>query len=64
MLLPLFCNACNALRVLNKHAPVTEKYSVINQSAFIAKEIKKAIVTRLKLLSKFLVEVTKENKDA
>ena len=52
------------LGVLNNHAPVKEKHIRCNQSAFITKEIRKAIMNRSKLLNKFRKDKTKENKDA
>ena len=50
--------------ILEKHAPIKKKHLRNNHSDFITKDIRKAIMTRTRLLNKFRKEKTKENKDA
>ena len=50
--------------ILDRHAPIKEKHIRSNHSDFVTKDIRKAIMTRTRLLNKFRREKTKENKDA
>ena len=52
------------LRVLNKHAPMKTKYVRHNQAAFMNKELRKAIMTRTKLLNKFHKDKSDLNRKA
>ena len=45
-----------ALNITNKEAPVKKKHNWNNQSAFIKKEIRKAIMIRSRSLNKFFGE--------
>ena len=40
-------------KVLNIHAPIKEKHVRCNQSPFMSKQLKKAIITRFRLLNKY-----------
>ena len=46
------------LSVLDKHAPIKRKYIRANNSVFMAKEVRAAIMQRSKLRQKFLKEKT------
>ena len=50
--------------IFERHAPIKEKYIRNNQSHFITKDIRKAIMTRTRLKNKFRKEDTEENKKA
>ena len=41
------------MKVLNIHAPVKEKYVRYNQPPFTSKQLRKAIMTRIRLLNKY-----------
>ena len=47
------------IEVLNKHAPMKEKYLSANQGRFMAKNLHKAITKRSRLRNKFLSDRTK-----
>ena len=53
-----------ALNILNKQVPFKKKPIKNNQSAFIIKKIRKAIMTRSCLLNKFRSEKREEIKQA
>ena len=53
-----------ALNILNKHAPQKKRYVRNNQAAFMNKEIRKAIMTRSRLLNKSRKEGNEANKIA
>ena len=42
-----------SLKVLNIDAPIKEKHVKCNQSPFMSKQIRRAIMTRTRLLSKY-----------
>ena len=48
----------NFIEVLNKHAPMKEKYLRSNQGRFITKNLHKAITKRSRLRNKFLRDWT------
>ena len=50
------------LSVLDKHAPIKRKYIRANNSAFMTKELRAAIMQRSKLRQKFLKERTNDSK--
>ena len=50
------------LNTLNKQAPVKKKYIGNNQSTFVTKEIRKAIIIRSHLLNKFRKEKTRKRR--
>ena len=50
------------LSVLDKHAPIKRKYIRANNSAFMTKELRAAIMQRSKLRQKFLKERTSDSK--
>ena len=50
------------LSVLDKHAPIKRKYIRANNSAFMAKKLRAAIMTRSKLRQKLLIERTNDSK--
>ena len=50
------------LQLLDKHAPIKRKYIRGNNSAFMAKELKAAIMQRSKLRKKFSKERTNDSK--
>ena len=50
------------LSVLDKHAPIKRKYIRANNSAFMTKELRAAIMQRCKLRQKFLKERTNDSK--
>ena len=50
------------LSILDKHAPIKRKYIRANNSAFMATELRAAIMQRSKLRQKFLKERTKDSK--
>ena len=47
------------IEVINKHAPIKEKYLRSNQGRFITKNLHKAIMKRSRLRNKFLSDRTK-----
>ena len=47
------------IEVLNKHAPMKQKYLRANQERFMAKNLHKAIMKRSRLRNKFLSDRTK-----
>ena len=46
------------IEVLNKHAPMKQKYLRANQERFMAKNLHKAIMKRSRLRNKFLSDMT------
>ena len=50
------------LSILDKHAPIKRKYIRANNSAFMTKELRAAIMQRSKLRQKFLKERTNDSK--
>ena len=42
------------IKVLNKHAPMKQKYLRANQGRFVTKNLRKAIMKRYRLRNKFL----------
>ena len=42
-----------AVKVINNHAPLKEKHVRCNQSLFMNKQCRKAIMTRTRLLNKY-----------
>ena len=46
------------IEVLNKHAPMKQKYLRANQGRFLAKNLHKAIMKRSRLRNKFLSDMT------
>ena len=55
-----FTNA--VLSILGKHAPIKRKYTRANNSAFMTKKLRAAIMQRPKLRQKFLKERTNYSK--
>ena len=50
------------LSILDKHAPIKRKYIRANNSAFMTKELRAAIMQRSKLRQKFMKERTNDLK--
>ena len=50
-----------ALSILDKHAPIKRKYIRANDSAFMTKDLREAIMQRSKLRQKFLKERTNDS---
>ena len=50
------------LQILDKHAPIKRKYTRANNSVFMAKELKAAIMQRSKLRKKISKERTNDSK--
>ena len=50
------------MNLLNKHAPMREKYVRANNAPFMSKELSKAIMTRSIFRNKYLKNPTKPNK--
>ena len=50
------------LSILDKHAPINRKHIHANNSAFMTKELRAAIMQRSKLRQKFLKERTNDSK--
>ena len=50
-----------SLKVLNIHAPIKEKHVRCNQSSFMSKQLRKAIMTRTNLLNKYRKDNSGEN---
>ena len=57
----LFKFTSTVLSVLDKHAPIKRKYIRANNSAFMTKELRAAIMQRSKLRQKFLKERTNDS---
>ena len=53
-----------SIDILDRLAPIKEKHIRSNHSDFVTKNMRKAIMTRSRLLNKLQTEKTKENKDA
>ena len=51
------------VRVLNRHAPLKEKYMRANNSPFMNKTLSKAVMNRSRLRNKFLKNPTDENRN-
>ena len=52
------------IEVLNEHAPIKQKYLRANQGEFMFKELNKAIMTRSRLLNKYLKDKSADSKIA
>ena len=50
------------MNLLNKHAPMSEKYARANNATFMSKDLSKAIMTRSRFRNKYLKKPNKPNK--